>query len=356
MKKLQQNIGGFLYEPPLKEWEVNSMQKLALIETDKRYELFMTSELKAVAKIEAELMKGARHYFEENEFTEVLTPHITKATGSCENVNTVFGIDYFGSQGYLAQTGQLYLESLVPTLGKVFCVGPSFRAEPDVDNRHLVEFPLIEMEIPGDFEEMITHIEKLLCRMLSGVLTNRHEELDFLGIDKKRLINVKRPFKRITYNEAVEILAKESVKWGDDLKSRHEKFLAEYLGNKPLFITHFPVEIKFFNMKTNRDNPKVVNSTDLILPGSGEAVGAAEREYEHERLLEKLKKSMMLKQLEQRGGSIKDFDWYLNFYKKYGGNPHSGFGMGLNRVTQFVLGWNDIRASTVFPLNRVSLM
>jgi len=332
------------------------MKNLRLAETDKRYELFMTPELKAVAKIEAELIKTARHYFEENEFTEVLTPHITRATGSCENVNTVFGVDYFGSQGYLAQTGQLYLESLVPTLGNVFCVGPSFRAEPDVDNRHLVEFPLIEMEIPGDFEEMIVNIEKLLCRMLAGVLINRQEELDFLEIDKKRLLKVKKPFKRITYDEAVEILAEEDVKWGDDLKSKHEKILAERLGNKPLFITHFPVEIKFFNMKTNRENPKVVNSTDLILPGSGEAAGAAEREYEYEALLEKLKRSTMLKQLEKRGGSIKDFDWYLNFYKEYGKMPHAGFGMGLNRVTQFVLGWDDIRATTVFPLNRASLM
>jgi len=332
------------------------MQKLALTETYKRYELFMTPELKSVAKIEAELIKEARHYFEENGFTEVLTPHITKATGSCENVNTVFGVDYFGKQGYLAQTGQLYLESLVPTLGKVFCVGPSFRAEPDIDNRHLVEFPLIEMEIPGDFEDMIKHIEKLLCRMLDGVLTNRQEELDFLNIDKERLLGVKRPFKRITYNEAIEILTEENVRWGDDLKSKHEKFLAEHLGNKPLFITHFPTEIKFFNMKTNRNDPRVVNSTDLILPGSGEAVGAAEREYEYEKLLEKLEKSIMLEQLKERGGGLKDFEWYLNFYKKYGKIPHAGFGMGLNRVTQFVLGWDDIRASTVFPLNRASLM
>jgi asparaginyl-tRNA synthetase len=164
---------GLFLNLPFKKMEVNLMKKMALINTEKRYELFITPELKAVAKIEAELIKGARHYFEENGFTEVLTPHITRATGSCENVNTVFGVDYFGSQGYLAQTGQLYLESLVPTLGNVFCVGPSFRAEPDVDNRHLVEFPLIEMEIPGNFDEMITHIEKLLCRMLNGVLISR---------------------------------------------------------------------------------------------------------------------------------------------------------------------------------------
>ena len=316
----------------------------------------MEPELKAVAKIESELIKQARYYFEENGFMEVITPHITKATGSCENVMTVFGLDYFGQIAYLAQTGQLYLESLVPVLGKVFCVGPSFRAEPDADERHLVEFPLVEMEIPGDFEEMIGHTEKLICRMIAGVLINRKEELDFLGTDIRRLLNVKRPFKRITYDDAVEMLSDKGVKWGDDLKSNHEKLLVERLDNEPLFITHFPVDIKFFNMKTNKDNPKVVNSTDLILPGSGEAIGAAEREYEYQTLAKKLKESKMLKQLKERGGSIHDFDWYLQFYKKYAKMPHAGFGMGLNRVTQFVLGWNDIRACTVFPLNRESLI
>jgi len=330
------------------------MQKLKI--TNNRYELFMEPELKAVAKIESELIKQARYYFEENGFMEVITPHITKATGSCENVMTVFGLDYFGQIAYLAQTGQLYLESLVPVLGKVFCVGPSFRAEPDADERHLVEFPLVEMEIPGDFEEMIGHTEKLICRMIAGVLINRKEELDFLGTDIRRLLNVKRPFKRITYDDAVEMLSDKGVKWGDDLKSNHEKLLVERLDNEPLFITHFPVDIKFFNMKTNKDNPKVVNSTDLILPGSGEAIGAAEREYEYQTLAKKLKESKMLKQLKERGGSIHDFDWYLQFYKKYAKMPHAGFGMGLNRVTQFVLGWNDIRACTVFPLNRESLI
>jgi asparaginyl-tRNA synthetase len=332
------------------------MQKLGLIETKNRYELFSRPEFQAVAMIEAELLKQARYYFGQNDFTEIVTPHITRATGSCENMLTVFTLDYFGRTGYLAQTGQLYLESMVPSLGKVFCVGPSFRAEPDVDERHLTEFTLIEIELPCNLDDLIEHIEKLLCHMVKGVLQNRQKELNSLNINQERLKSLKRPFNRITYAAAVKILSDQGVKWGDDLKSKHEKFLTECLGNKPLFITHFPEEIKFFNMKTNEDNPKVVNSTDLILPGVGESVGAAEREYEYERLLNKLEKSRMLKQLEKIGGSISDFDWYLDFYKKFGGLPHAGFGMGMTRVNQFVLGSNDIRTSTVFPLNRESLI
>jgi len=332
------------------------MRELGLANTKKRYELFSTLELQSVAMIEAELLKQARNYFELNGFTEVITPHITRATGSCENMMTVFTLNYFEQMGYLAQTGQLYLESMVPSLGKVFCIGPSFRAEPDADERHLTEFTLMEIELPCNLDELIVHIEKLLCHMIKGVLQNKQKELEILHVNQERLRSVKRPFNRITYTEAVEILSDQGVKWGDDLKSRHEKFLAEYFGNKPLFITHFPEEIKFFNMKTNEDNPRVVNSTDLILPGVGEAVGAAEREYEYEKILEKLKKSRMLKQLEEIDGSINDFDWYLDFYKKFGGQPHAGFGMGMTRVNQFVFGFNDIRTCTVFPLNRESLI
>jgi len=199
------------------------------------------------------------------------------------------------------------------------------------------------------------HIESMVCSMVQRVLEERREELTLLNVDRRRLLDVKPPFKKITYISAVKDLADHGVKWGDDLKSHHENFLVKIHGDKPLFITHYPKEIKFFNMKTNSENPSIVNSTDLILPFSGEAVGAAEREFDYRALYEKLESSTMLKQLVERGGSIEDFNWYLEFYKKHG-VPHAGCGIGLNRVTQFVLGIDDIRATTVFPLNRDSLI
>jgi asparaginyl-tRNA synthetase len=175
-------------------------------------------------------------------------------------------------------------------------------------------------------------------------------------VKNELLERVTLPFKRITYTEAVDLLKDYCVKWGDDLKSSHEQALVKMFGDRPLFITHYPKEIKFFNMRRNDLNKSIVNSTDLILPLSGEAVGAAEREYEYDSLLERLKNSAMLKQLEAKGGSIEDFRWYLDHMKEHGSVLHAGCGIGLNRITQFVLGKPDIRDCCVYPINTEIIM
>ncbi len=326
-----------------------------LVQTKKRESLLNSEEVRAIAKVEAELIKGARKYFEEHGFTEVVVPHITKATGSCENINTLFEVDHFGKKSFLVQTGQLYLESLIPRMGNVFCTGSSFRAEPDIDERHLTEFQLLEIEFPGDFEMLLEHIEGTIKSMISTALKNASGELSFLGVDTAKLA-LKEPFKRITYTEAVKSLEGFGVKWGDDLKSSHEKHLVKKFGENPLFITHFPEKIKFFNMRRNPQNPEIVNSADLILPFGGEAVGSAEREFEYPPLKKRLEDSLMLQQLKALGGGIEDFGWYMDFVKNHGGQLHSGCGIGLNRVTQFVLQSEDIRTTTPFPMNRESLM
>jgi len=330
------------------------LEKLAT-PTKNRFELFSTPELHAVARIEALLLRGARKYFDANDFTEIVVPHLTRATGACENVATMFTVDHFGENAYLAQTGQLYLEVLTPFLRKVWCVGPSFRAEPSVDERHLTEFTLVELEFEGDLRQLMHHIENVVNSMIQEVIVSGRGDLECLGVDASRL-SVAPPFKKVSYTDAVEELRSFGVKWGDDLKSVHERALVEIFGDEPLFITHYPKAIKFFNMKQNAFNPRIVNSTDLILPFSGEAVGAAERECEYEPLLQRLKDSTMLRQLIERGGGIHDFDWYLEFYRQHGGTQHSGCGIGLNRVTQYVLGSSDIRTSTVFPMNKQTLM
>lgn len=310
--------------------------------------------LAAVVSVEAELIRGARKYFEENGFTEVVVPHLTKATGACENIATMFDVDYFGQKAYLVQTGQLYLESLIPKLGNVFCVGPSFRAEGDVDNRHLTEFTLVEFELPCDFGELLAHIEGTVQSMVRSVIKNRKEELDLLGVETSHLKRALAPFPRIGYADAVRKLQETGfdVEWGDDLKSAHEKSIVAETG-KPTFITHYPEKIKFFNMF--RAGGDTVNSADLILPNSCEAVGSAQREHRYNVLEEKLRGSQMLRLLEAKGGTIEDFRWYLDFVKEFP-VQHSGCGIGLNRVTQFVLGSGDIRTTTAYPMNRVSLM
>lgn len=326
-----------------------------LKETRERHKLTATRELEIIARVEAALLKGARDYFIKEGFIEVNAPHITKATGACENVNTLFALDYFGVQGYLSQTQQLYLEAMIPRLKKVWCIGPSFRAEPESDNRHLTEFTLIEMEFEGNFEELLKHIENTICSMISEVL-KEEKILKEIGVNIERLKSVKAPFKRVTYDEAIEKLSSLGLKWGDDLKSIHEKMIVKMYGDQPIFLTHFPKKIKFFNMRENDHRPEIVNSTDLILPESGEAVGAAEREYRYEKLKERLENSTMLQQLKLRGGSIQNFNWYLECVKNNGIKLHSGCGIGLNRVTQFVLGADDIRKCTVFPLNSETIM
>ena len=336
--------------------EKQSVKPISILkETENRHKLLSKPELWAVVKIEASLLKGARRYFEDHGFVEVVVPHLTRATGACENIATMFEVDYFGRGRYLSQTAQLYLEVLTPFLGKVWCIGPSFRAEPSVDERHLTEFTLIELEFAGDFGQLLEHIEGVICSMIGCVLAEREKELELLGVDADRLKRVRKPFEKVTYTEAIGLLSDYGVEWGDDLKSIHEKTLVQMVGNKPLFVTHFPKVIKFFNMRENDENPNIVNSADLLLPISGEAVGAAEREYRYEKLYERLVNSTMFKQLVDKGGSIEDFDWYLDFYKEHR-ILHSGCGIGLHRVTQYVLGVDDIRATTAFPLNRESIL
>lgn len=327
--------------------------RMLLSRTDNRWQIFRTKELQALAKIEASLMKGAREYIEDNGFIWINAPHITKATGSCENIFSVFQLDYFKKRAYLSQTAQLYLEVLTPYLKKVWTAIHSFRAEPDADTRHLTEFPLVEIEFEGGFEELTRYIEGIISSMVNTVALERKGELGLFGIDDAHLERFEPRYKRITYREAIAILQRNNfdIKFGDDIKSAHEKTISKELDYKPFFLTHWPAEIKFFNMKNSDEDPSVVSSCDLILPFSGEAVGGAEREFKYEKLKEKLANSKMLEQLESVGGSINDFDWFLSFYKENDVGLHSGCGIGFNRVTQSLLAMEDIRACTVFPQN-----
>jgi asparaginyl-tRNA synthetase len=326
-----------------------------------RHNMMDSRELGAVAFVEGKLVEGAMEYFMKNGFVNIMTPHITKATGSCENINTLFELDYFGQKSYLVQTGQLYLEGFIPHFKKVYCIGPSFRAEPAVDSRHLTEFPLLEIEFEtgesGGLYELMGHIEGTICSMVSKVLKEGRKELDFLGIGTKHLESIKAPFKKITYRQAIEMLNKNGyrLKFGDDLKHDHEQTIVKLLGNAPVFISHYPQHIKFFNMRVNENDPTIVNSTDLILPCSGESVGAAEREHNFNNLIKRLEDSTMMKMLKEKGGTMDDFQWYLDLIKKEP-IPHAGCGIGLNRVTQFVLGSSDIRVCTAFPMNKENLM
>jgi len=309
---------------------------------------------KALGIIESKVLGAMYSYFDKEGFVECVVPHVTAASGACENIDTMFdlGIQYFGKPAYLSQTGQLFLEVLVPVFGKVWCQGPSFRAETFAPERHLCEFWLVEFEFIGGFDQLLGHIEAMLKHIVAQTERFGKDELLTLGVNIERLKSLRRPFPRVRYEEAIKILNKN---WGDDITSSDEEKLINISGNAPLFITHHPVEMKFFNMKNSEYDPRVVNSADLILPFGGESVGAAEREYRFDILHQKLLDSRMLRQLRAKGTELEVFDKYLHSIKVEG-VPHAGGGIGLNRVIQYILGVQDIRQATMFPINRETLV
>lgn len=280
--------------------------------------------------------------------------------------------DWFDNKKcYLAQTGQLYLESLVPLLQKVYCAGDSFRAEPKVDARHLAEFYMMEIEFAGNFDELLAYIEGFINAMVKSLTGKKESELAKLDLNenrRKELAKTPKVFPKITYDEVIELLQKmsEKIKWGDDIASEQERKLVEYHGNQPLFITRYPdplwdhgqlIEVeKFFNMIPNPENPGRVLSADLILPHGGEAVDAAQRIYEAETLKYRLQNSRMFKMLKNKGGSIDDFSWYIKNLEENGSVPHAGCGLGMSRILKWLRASDDIRQCMAFPVNRETLI
>jgi len=329
------------------------MDLTVLEKTDDRFNIINGKEAGVVDHINDSLMWGAMNWLRENGFTWVEVPILTKITGACENVDTLYSVDHFNEEAYLAQTGQLYLEAKIPMHQKLWTIITSSRAEDSVDERHLNQFQLIELEHQGDFEELLTHVEGCVKGMLSEAVSNSEKELRQL----KRLDEVKgwlkEPFGRLSYTDVVQMLigTDHQIAWGEDLKTAQETYVVDRMGGIPVFITHFPKEIKFFNMRQNDSREDVVNSCDLIMPYSGESVGAAERENDHGRLVSRLETSQMFRMLSARGKTLEDFKDYLELVRKH---PvlHSGCGIGFTRISQSVLGSGDIRTACNFPLQR----
>lgn len=330
------------------------MNKLA--NTNNRFELITCDDMVKIDKINDALYWGAMQYLHKNGFTWIEVPTMTKVTGACENVDTLYSFDHFGKTAYLAQTGQLYLEAKIPTHKKVWTTINSSRAEQGVDSRHLNQFMLLEFEHQGTLEDLLKNIEGVVKSMVENSLDLCHDEFKSLGRNIDELRSYTKPFKRITYEDAIKLLQKNGFKieFGDDFKHEHELKIVNLLGGKPTFVTHFPQEIKFFNMRLNRSNRDVVNSCDLLMPYSGESVGSAEREDDYTILEKRLKESQMFNILKKKGVTIDAFREYLNLIKNHN-ILHSGCGIGFNRITQSVLGVKDIRITTNYPINAETL-
>ncbi|MFA6307292.1 MAG: amino acid--tRNA ligase-related protein [Patescibacteria group bacterium] len=324
------------------------------------------------ARLEGFVLKEAEDFFRKQGFIPLFPPKIVRASGACENINTLFEVSvdknhkWFDRNSYLSQTGQLYLEAMVPELKKVYCVGPSFRAEPKIDSRHLTEFTMLEIEFAGNFEDLLAYEETLIHHVAKKVVQHPKVKEDF-GLsdqDIQRLNKCPNKFQRFTYDQAITKLQEigEAIKWGDDINSNREKLLLATVDNQPFFITHYPdpmyeehknIEVeKFFNMLPSKDNPGRVLSSDLILPFGGEAVGAAARVHILDELVKRLKNSKMYKRLQEKGGDISDFEWYINHIEKNGAVPHAGCGFGMSRILQYISGKTDITEAVTFPSNK----
>ncbi len=307
---------------------------------DWRHLWLRTPRQTAILRIRHEIIGAIRDFLDEREFVLVDAPILTPS--ACEGTTTLFSTDYFDSTAYLSQSGQLYMEAAAMALGKVYCFGPTFRAEKSKTRRHLTEFWMVEPEMAWvDLDGNLKLQEELISYVVQRVLEERKNELATVERDTGRLENMKPPFPRISYDEAVEILNKCGVEfeWGNDFGGGDETVLAEQF-ELPVFVHRYPTDIKAFYMKPDPSRPEVCLSADLLAPeGYGEIVGGGQRIDDPRLLAARIKEHDLPEEA---------YAWYMDL-RRFGSVPHSGFGLGLERVVAWICGTDHIRETTPFP-------
>ena len=293
----------------------------------------------AIMKVRARTIKAMRDFLDSRGFIGMESPILTP--NSCEGTSTLFACDYFGEQAFLTQSGQLYAEASAMAHGKVYTFGPTFRAEKSKTRRHLTEFWMLEPEMAFyDLDMNMDLIEEFVEYVVQTVVADCKESLEVLERDVSKLECVKRPFPRISYLEAADILEKEAPDFerGGDFGAGHETIISEKFG-KPVFVYDFPTAIKAFYFKKSSD-PNYARGCDLLAPeGFGEIVGGGQREENYDKLVEDINK---------HGLNMADYQWYLDL-RKYGSVPHSGFGIGVERTVGWICGVHHIREAIPFP-------
>lgn len=314
---------------------------------DHRHLWLRSKRQHAVMKIRNEIIRATYQFFSDQGFIKIDPPILTGS--AAEGTTELFHTKYFDEEAYLSQSGQLYMEAAAMAFGKVFSFGPTFRAEKSKTRRHLIEFWMIEPEMAFvEHEESLVIQENYVSYLAQSVLKNCSLELNTLGRDIDKLANVTAPFPRITYDQAIDLLKEKGfsdIQWGEDFGAPHETAIAESF-DKPVFITHYPANIKAFYMKPDPKRPEVVLCADLIAPeGYGEIIGGSQR----------IDDLALMKQRYQEHGLAGDaYQWYLEL-RQYGSVPHSGFGLGLERTVAWFAGVEHVRETIPFPrlLNRL---
>src|SRR6185369_5060251 len=306
----------------------------------------------AILRVRAAIIKAARDFFDNNGFTLTDPPILTPA--ACEGTSTLFPVDYFDDEAFLTQSGQLYIEATAMALGKVYSFGPTFRAEKSKTRRHLTEFWMVEPEVAyAELDDIMKLAEDFISHIVKRVLENRRKDLETIGRDISKLENIQAPFPRITYDEAVAMLQEghkngeleNNFEWGGDLGSPDETYISSKF-DRPVMIHRYPVELKAFYMEPDPQNPKVALCVDVLAPeGYGEIIGGSQRMSSYDLLLQRIHEHNLPEEA---------FKWYLDL-RKYGSNPHGGFGMGIERAVTWICGLEHLRESIPFPrmLNRL---
>jgi asparaginyl-tRNA synthetase len=308
---------------------------------DRRHLWLRSNRQHAILRIRHEVIRSIRDFFDSRGFVLMDAPIFTPA--ACEGTSTLFETNYFDlGKAYLTQSGQLYGEAGAMALGKIYVFGPTFRAEKSKTRRHLTEFWMVEPEVAfNDLDDNMDLAEEFLEHIVQTVLKNRAAELKTLERDTSKLEKVRRPFPRISYDEAVDILHKKGLpfEWGNDLGGTDETVVSEQF-DRPVMVHRYPSEVKAFYMKRDPKNPKVALAVDVLAPeGYGEIIGGSQREDDYDLLIARIKEHNLPQEA---------FDWYLDL-RRYGSVPHAGFGLGVERTVSWICGLEHLREAIPFP-------
>src|ERR1041385_2746097 len=299
----------------------------------------------SILRVRAEIIKAARDFFDERGFTLTDPPIITPA--ACEGTTTLFPVDYFDEQAYLTQSGQLYIEATAMALGKVYSFGPTFRAEKSKTRRHLTEFWMVEPEVAyATLDDIMELAEGFISFIVQRCLERRRPDITTIGRDLSKLEKIQTPFPRLSYDDAVKLLQEGHAKgaletkfeWGGDFGSPDETYISSQF-EKPVMIHRYPSAIKAFYMEPDPQRPELALCVDVLAPeGYGEIIGGSQRMASYD---------LLLKRIREHGLPEESFKWYLDL-RKYGGVPHGGFGMGVERVVAWICGLEHVRETIPF--------
>jgi asparaginyl-tRNA synthetase len=314
---------------------------------DNRHLWLRSRRQHAILSVRAEVIRAVRDYFDSHGFLLMDTPVFTPA--ACEGTTTLFEVDYFNdNKAYLTQSGQLYNEATAAAFGKVYCFGPTFRAEKSKTRRHLTEFWMVEPEVAfAELDDVMRLAEEFLTFIVHRVLENRRAELTELERDISKLEKIDVPFPRLQYDDAVKMLQEGHAKgdlenkfeWGGDFGAPDETYISNHF-ERPVMVHRYPAAVKAFYMQPDAERPELALCVDVLAPeGYGEVIGGGQRAADLEYLL---------KQIHAHGLPEDAFDWYLDL-RKYGSFPHGGFGMGVERCTGWLCGIEHIRETIPFP-------